>query len=562
VTDLLVTEPAAAFTSLGLEARLVEPLTAAGYIEPTPIQREAIPLVLAGKDLIGLAATGTGKTAAFALPLIQRLAANPARRKPAVLILVPTRELAIQVAAAVRKYGQPLGVTALPVYGGAGFSDQAHGIRRGADVIVATPGRALDHLRRETLSLASIGAVVLDEADEMLDMGFAEELDAILAATPKERQTLLFSATMPPRIVGIAQRHLTDPVRIEVARPRLAAGEAPKVRHTAYLTHRDYKLATLARVIDFESPTSAIIFCRTRTEADEVADVLGSRGYKPEALHGGMSQEQRDRVMKRFRDGAVNLLVATDVAARGLDIGHLSHVINYGVPQHAEVYVHRTGRVGRAGREGVAITLVEPRERFAMQGIARFARLQIEDARVPTVAELKTKRLDRTRDALRALLRQGELEEFKAAVAPLAAEFDSGDVAAAALALAAKTTRTVDDEIEIPAPAPRAPRPVGSAPRPPRTPGFRSRRPARGMAEVFVSAGRDVGVVPRDLIAAIGSEVGLTPRDVGSIEVGERFSLIEVPADIVDHVVESLQGVRLRGRKVTVRRDRSASPVR
>ena len=552
------------FSSIGLDPRLVEPLTAAGYAEPTPIQREAIPPVLAGKDIIGLAATGTGKTAAFALPLIQRLAADPGRKKPAVLILVPTRELAMQVAGAVYKYGKPLGVTVLPVYGGAGFSDQARGIRRGVDVIVATPGRALDHLRRETLSLASVTAVVLDEADEMLDMGFAEDLDAILSATPKERQTLLFSATMPPRIVGIAQKHLTDPVRIEVARPKLAEGEAPKVRHTAYLVHRDFKLATLARVIDFEAPASAIIFCRTRTEADEVSDVLGGRGYKPEALHGGMTQDQRDRVMKRFRDGIVNLLVATDVAARGLDIGHLSHVINYGVPVQTEVYVHRTGRVGRAGREGVAVTLVEPREQFQMRSIERFARLRIEDARVPSVAELKAKRLGRTRDALRAVIRSGGLDDFKAVVAPLAAEFDPADVAAAAMALAAKSNRTADDEVEIPAPAARAPnpRPVGAAPRPMRTPGFAGRRPGRGMAKVFVSAGRDVGLLPRDLIAAIGSEVGLTPRDVGNIEVAERFCLVEVPAEVADQVVESLQGVRLRGRKVTVRRDRAGSPVR
>ncbi|MGL5095368.1 MAG: DEAD/DEAH box helicase, partial [Planctomycetia bacterium] len=287
-----------------------------GYLEPTPIQRESIPPLVAGRDLIGVAATGTGKTAAFALPLVQRVAVEN-RRKTAVLILVPTRELALQVAAAVAKYGEPLGVRAVPVYGGAGFSDQIRALRDGVEVVVATPGRALDHMRRGTMPMETITAVVLDEADEMLDMGFAEEIEALLSAIPAGRQTALFSATMPPRIAGIANRHLRDPIRVSVAKAVAEPGEAPKVRQTAYMVEWRHKTAALGRILDYETPSSAIVFCRTRHEADNVAESLTGRGNRPESLHGGMSQDQRDRVMRKFRDGAVNLLIATDVAARG-----------------------------------------------------------------------------------------------------------------------------------------------------------------------------------------------------------------------------------------------------
>src|SRR4051812_12084719 len=381
------------FAALGLDPRLVTTLTALGYEEPTPNQREAIPPLLQGRDLIGQAATGTGKTAAFTLPLLQLLAARPDRAKPSALVLVPTRELCMQVAEAVHRYARGLGPTVLPVYGGQSFDLQLRSLRRGVDVIVATPGRALDHVRRGTLSLAGIRVVVLDEADEMLDMGFAEDIEAILSGTPKERQTMLFSATMPPRIEAIARQHLTNPVEIRVAREKVQPGEAPKDRQVAYIVPRSYKLAALARVLDVESPAAALVFCRTRNEVDELAETLSARGYRPEALHGGMSQEQRDRVMRLFRAGTADLLVATDVAARGLDVEHLSHVVNFHVPAETEAYIHRIGRVGRAGREGVAITIAEPREHRLLQNIERATRQRIEVGRVPTVADLRARRL-------------------------------------------------------------------------------------------------------------------------------------------------------------------------
>ncbi len=574
MSDTVAAEPVAGFAALGLLPKLLDSLTALGYSEPTPIQREAIPPLLAGHDLIGLAATGTGKTAAFALPIVQRVSANPKPRKaPSVLVLVPTRELATQVALALDKYGRPLGVSAVAVYGGAGFGDQVRAIRNGVDIVVATPGRALDHIRRGTMVLDNIAMAVLDEADEMLDMGFADDLDAILAATPSERQTMLFSATMPPRIASIADKHLKSPKRIEVARVALAAGEAPKVRHTVYYVHRDFKGAAVARLLDYEDPTSGIIFCRTRSEADGLTDDLNARGYRPESLHGGLSQDQRERVMKKFRSGASNLLVATDVAARGLDINHLSHVFNFHVPQTAEAYVHRTGRVGRAGREGIAITIAEMRESHAVRGIERTTKFKITAANLPSVADLNVKRIERTRDAIRATAAAGGLEEFNAILAPLIGEFSLADLALAAAKLANQAGRGDDADIDIP--SPQAPRDTRDSPRTggrdaggrdrgfsamPSGPVGPARGIGRGMARLFLSAGRDAGINRRDIVTAIESEVGIESRQIGPIDIAERFTLIDVPDEVADYAIESLQGIRLRGRKVAVRRDRAAGP--
>src|SRR5690606_4355965 len=410
---------------LGLDPRVLDALTALGYEEPTPVQREAIPPQLAGKDLLAQAATGTGKTAAFALPLLHRIRPDaPASQRTSALVLVPTRELAMQVAEAVHRYGKGLGAVALPVYGGASLDTQVRSLRRGVDVVIATPGRALDHIRRGTLKLGHVGTVVLDEADEMLDMGFAEDLDAILEATPAERQTALFSATLPPRIAEIARRHLRDPVKVRIDREAMPAGEAPRVRQVAYIVSRAHKRAALGRVLDVENPTSTIVFCRTRTEVDQLTGARSARGSRAEALHGGLSQEQRDRVMRKFRSNTADLLVATDVAARGLDVEHVSHVVNYDVPSAAESYVHRIGRTGRAGREGVAITLAEPREHRMLRNIERLTRQRIEIATVPTVADLRARRLEVTRAGLREILLGEDVDQFRIVVESLAEEFD------------------------------------------------------------------------------------------------------------------------------------------
>jgi ATP-dependent RNA helicase DeaD len=323
------------------------------------------------------------------------------------LVLVPTRELAMQVAEAVHKYGRELGTRVLPIYGGQAIQQQLRSLKRGVDIVVATPGRALDHIDRGSLDLSGVRSVVLDEADEMLDMGFAEDLETILGALPEERQTALFSATIAPRIRSLAERHLDDPARVTIGRQQAAPGEVPRVRQTAYVVSRQHKVAALGRILDMEAPTSAIVFCRTRTEVDELSETLSGRGYRAEALHGGLSQEQRDRVMRRFRDGTSELLVATDVAARGLDIEHVSHVVNFDVPSAADAYVHRIGRTGRAGREGVAITLAEPREHRMLRNIEHLTRQKIAVERVPTIVDLRARRLELTRAALRGRCGRG-----------------------------------------------------------------------------------------------------------------------------------------------------------
>ncbi|CAN5535483.1 hypothetical protein BH24GEM3_BH24GEM3_09360 [soil metagenome] len=386
----------ASFQDLGLGPELVQTLEGLGYEEPTPIQIQAIPLLLEGRDVIGSAATGTGKTAAFALPLVQTL--DTGQGGVQGLILTPTRELAVQVAEAVHRYGRHRRVTVLPVYGGQAIERQLSALRRGVHVVVGTPGRLLDHIRRGTLDLSGVRYVVLDEADEMLDMGFIEDIEAILDETPQERQSALFSATFPPRITDLAKRHLRDPQRVMVKQETL---ESPLVRQVAYVVPRPHKLEALGRILDIEAPTSAIIFCRTRHEVDELTEALAIRGYRPEALHGGFNQAQRDRVMGRFREGVADLLIATDVAARGLDIEHVSHVINYDIPQSPEDYVHRIGRTGRAGREGTAITLVQPREHRLLKGIERVIRQRIESGRIPTIADLRARRIELIRAAIR-----------------------------------------------------------------------------------------------------------------------------------------------------------------
>lgn len=564
-----VTEVTAApnpFDALGLDPRLVKAL---GYTEPSPIQRETIPHILAGKDLVGLAGTGTGKTAAFALPMIHRLVQNR-NKQPNVscIVLAPTRELAVQVAKAIKTYGKPVGIDVLAVYGGTGYSEQIRTIRRGVDVIVATPGRCLDLINKGKLPLDGVTTVVLDEADEMLDMGFAEDIEAILSTTPSNRQTMLFSATMPPRIEEIASKHLRNPVRVKVARQKSTEADAPKVRQTAYITRREYKLTALGRILDLERPAAAIIFCRTRTEADELTETLGRRGFKPLALHGGLSQEQRDRVMKSFRSGTADLLIATDIAARGLDIHQLSHVVNFDVPPQTEAYVHRIGRVGRAGRAGVAITLASPSEQHQLRYIERETNQKIELARVPTVEQLQQARTARSADVLReALANKDFTGDVRAIVGKLSEEFSLLDVALAAVRLLSQPTRAEDD-IEIP----DAQRDMGgdrrgggqsgggrfggdrSGPVERQRAGGRPTSP--GMAKVFFGIGRDAGVTPRDLVGAIANEVGIPGKDLGQIDVTDRFTLVEVPADVAEYVVEVMQGSRIRGRKVHVRPDR------
>ena len=561
------------FADLSLAPELVAALASLGYEEPTPIQREAIPALLEGRDLLGQAATGTGKTAAFALPLLQRLGRGENGSPPRALVLVPTRELATQVAEAVHRYGRDLGVRTLAIYGGQPIVRQLRALERGVDVVIATPGRALDHIRRRTLKPEGLQTIVLDEADEMLDMGFAEDIEAILSDTPADRQTVLFSATMPPRIDKIVGTHLNDPVRIQLGGERHAPGEAPKVRQKAYVVPRAHKPAALGRVLDVESPGATIVFCRTRAEVDQLTETLNGRGQRAEALHGGMSQEQRTRAIGRLKNGTIELLVATDVAARGLDVDVLTHVVNYDVPAAPEAYVHRIGRVGRAGREGTAITLAQPREHRMLKAIERVTRQPIAIEKLPTVADLHARRLEATTEALAAILSEGgeALDQFRVVVETLGDEHDPMEVALAAVAMAHRAAgggAAVEEHEDIPdLSAPR------ERPRPADRERFDDRRPGKGRGgagdkrgghrdaggppttKLFIGAGRERGIRPQDLVGAIANEAGLSGRQIGSIEISDRFSLVEVPEASADHVVAALSKRTIKGRKTTVRRE-------
>ncbi|MEQ1871008.1 MAG: DEAD/DEAH box helicase [Vicinamibacterales bacterium] len=567
------------FAELGLQGSLLEAITALGYEEPTPVQREAIPLLIGGRDLLGQAETGTGKTAAFALPMLQRITTPKPGRGTAGLVLVPTRELAMQVAEAVHKYAKGSGLHVLPLYGGAPMHTQIRALERGAHIVVATPGRALDHLRRKTLNLDALRMLVLDEADEMLDMGFAEDLDTILSAIPDTRQTALFSATMPHRILAIAERHLKAPARVTIAREKATAGKMPRVRQVAYIVHRAYKAATLARILDMEDPAATLVFCRTRLEVESLVETFNAHGQRAEALHGGMVQRQRDHVLGLFRAQKADLLIATDVAARGLDIEHLSHVVNYDVPASSEAYVHRIGRTGRAGRAGTAITLAEPREQRLLRVIEQFTRAKIEIATVPTVADIRAKRLDLTRAALRERLLSGDTDHVRVITESLAEEFDIVAIASAAIAMLHAASGDADEK-EIPTATSRPEsRPKARAEAPQRGEGARGRdvrgdRPSRDRGErapapdrkrtiegepgvrLFIAAGRQAGIRPADLVGAITGEADVPSRVLGAIEIADKFSLVDVPESLADRIIEALKQTTIRGKKVTVRKDR------
>jgi len=577
----------AGFDDLGLSDSVLKTLKGLGYTEPTPIQREAIPPLVAGRDLLGQAATGTGKTAAFALPVLERVARDGGGDQPTALILVPTRELAIQVHKSTQGYALGVGARVLAVFGGQPIGKQLGPLKRGVDVVVATPGRALDHIRRGSLKISKLKILVLDEADEMLDMGFADELEEIMSAIPDARQTMLFSATMPPRIESMAKRHLNDPVRIRIKREEVEEGEAPKVRETAHLVARQNKPAALGRVLELEQPKSAIVFCRTRHEVASLTETLGKRGHRADALHGGMTQEQRDRAMGRLRAGSTSILVATDVAARGLDVDHLTHAFNYGLPTAPEQYVHRIGRVGRAGREGIAITIGEPREQRNIKAIQRLTKRQIEIKELPTVAELKAKRLEITRTSIRdAVLAAGENVAGAKAMAPFRelveslineAELDPIDIAAAATRIAHQNSGLEIDEREIP--------PVGSkgakgsngyqgksngyqgnsngtrSNGAPSRGGYkgknpRANKPVGAHTRLFFSVGKSASVAPRDLVGAIANEGGLSGQQIGSIEIKENFSLVDVPTEAADGVIKAMRSSRIKGRKATIRKER------
>ena len=549
------------FDTLGLRKELLKTINDLGYEEPTPIQRQTIPHLLAGRDLLGQAATGTGKTAAFALPALQMIDTS-AKVVPIALVLVPTRELAMQVSEAIFRYGRELNVKVTPIYGGQPIFRQLQALDRGVHIVVATPGRALDHIGRGSLHLGAIRTVILDEADEMLDMGFADDIDSILQATPVERQTVLFSATMPARINALARKYQRDPVRIQIGRGDTQPGTA-LVRQSAYMVQRSHKPAALGRILDIEGPKATLVFCRTRIEVDQLTETMNGRGYRAEALHGGMDQPQRDRVMGRLRDGTAELLVATDVAARGLDVDTLTHVVNYDVPSAAESYVHRIGRVGRAGRQGVAITLAEPREQRLLFNIEKLTKQKIAIERVPTVADLRARQIEQTVNAVREALASDDLDDYNDVLNALAGDHNMRTIALAAVKLAHEAGGATVDEAEIPDfshKVDRGPRPDrpdrGDRPgqKGPRSASPNHRGGTVGTGFIYVGLGRKGGIRPGDLVGLIANESNISGREIGPIKITEQFSIVGVPEARVDDVIASLRGTLLKGKRPNARR--------
>jgi ATP-dependent RNA helicase DeaD len=520
-----------AFTDLGLSAELLAAIADAGYEAPTAIQARAIPVLLAGRDLVGQAQTGTGKTAAFALPILQRL--DLADAMVQALVLTPTRELAIQVAEALHTYSKRMGhVRALPVYGGSPMSQQIRRLKAGVHVVVGTPGRIMDHLRRGTLKFDALRTVILDEADEMLRMGFIDDVEWILGQMPVARQTALFSATMPPQIKRIAERYLRQPERIEIERTALTL---PAIEQRYLNVTERQKLDALTRVLEVEPSEATLVFVRTKTSAADVAERLQARGYAAEAMHGDMTQVQREQTIRRLRAGQVEIVVATDVAARGLDVEHITHVINYDVPHDAESYVHRIGRTGRAGRTGTAIMFVTPRETRLLKLIERFTGQRIGPMRMPSAADVAARRASLFKDKLRAAAHEDGLEPYLTLVEELAEEgMDMAEIAAAAAKLARGS-----QPLEVAAPSPEpSPASFGGE---------------GDMVRLFVDAGREAGVRPADIVGAIAGETGLSGQAIGAIDLYDRFTFVEVPRDRVDHVLAGMRHVKIRNRPVRVK---------
>jgi len=511
------------FADLGIASDLLEVVDQLGYEEPTPVQRRVIPLLLGGADLMAQAQTGSGKTAAFALPAVQLL--NAADRSVQALVIAPTRELAVQVAEATLRFGRRRRVGVVAVYGGHPIDRQLRALRSGVQIVVGTPGRLLDHLRRGSLSLAGVRLLVLDEADEMLDMGFIEDIEEILKQTPPERQTALFSATIPEHIRRLAEQYMRSPETIAVNPERMTVPQTD-LRYVEVSPRG--KLDALSRILDVEAPAGSIVFFRTRREVDELGEALVSRGYGAEAIHGDLSQTQRDRVMARFRSSQADVLVATDVAARGLDIESVSHVFNYDIPDAPDSFVHRIGRTGRAGRAGVAITLVTPREQRQLKFIERGIGRKITPMRLPTLSDVAARRIELLREGVRSVLERGGLEQYLASVEDLSEEFDIAEIAAAAMKLAAER-----DGVR-----PSAPPEIDGVPA------------EKGMARLFVEIGRRQGLRPGDLVGAIANEAHVPGAAVGSIDIYDQFTFVEVEQQLAQRILEALNQAMIRGVRI------------
>ncbi len=515
-----------AFSTFGVDKSIIKAIHEMGFEEPSPIQSTCIPKILTGVDVIGQAQTGTGKTAAFGIPITEQVSTKPVVQ---ALILTPTRELAIQVSGEIRKIAKYKRVKTLPIYGGQSIGHQIRALKQGVQIVIGTPGRILDHLSRNTLQLHEVKMIVLDEADEMLDMGFIEDIESILKSVPKERQSLLFSATMPPEIRSLANRYMVSPEVIRVNREDVTA---PLIEQVYYKVFERNKIDSLCRILDHEEAELGIIFCRTKKGVDELTETLQARGYLADGLHGDLSQAQRDKVMSDFRNTRIEFLIATDVAARGIDVSNVSHVINYDIPQDPESYVHRIGRTGRAGKKGIALTLVTPREMKQLRVIEKMIKSHLESRNLPSIEEANTRRAEHFKQQMIEVIESGQTHSLITEVIDELRENYTADEIAIAATYVAFHDQIMEDQEEVY--------------------DFGDTGARKGMVRFFINVGKNVNLSPKALADELAGIVGIASAAIGKIDIFDRFTFVEVPENVAPFLYEALRHGRLLGLRVNV----------
>ena len=548
------------FDELQLDERIVRAVTDMGFEAASPIQAQAIPVQLEGLDIIGQAQTGTGKTAAFGIPLLQKI--DPDSKKLQAIALCPTRELAIQVAEEIRRLAKYMhGIKVLPIYGGQDIVRQIRGLKDGTQIVIGTPGRVMDHMRRKTIRCDHVHTVIMDEADEMLNMGFLEDMETILSQLPEERQTVMFSATMPPAIQEIARKFQKDPVNVKVVKKELTV---PKVTQYYYEVKPKTKVEVMCRLLDMYAPKLSVAFCNTKKQVDELVQELQGRGYFAEGLHGDLKQEQRDRVMNSFRNGATEILVATDVAARGIDVDDVEAVFNYDIPQDDEYYVHRIGRTGRAGRDGIAFSFVVGREVYKLRDIQRYCKTRIIPQAIPSLDDITEIKAEKIMDQVKETINNVDLTKMIQVIEQKLVEEDytAMDVAAALLKIAMGEEN--EDIAESGHLAPsldeldrygrdnrgRGGRNNGRRDGGRGSRGGRDERNGNGMARLFINIGKNQNVRPGDILGAIAGESGIPGRMVGSIDMYDKYTFVEVPEENAESVLKAMKNAKIKGKNI------------
>ena len=548
------------FDELQLDERIVRAVTDMGFEAASPIQAQAIPVQLEGLDIIGQAQTGTGKTAAFGIPLLQKI--DPDSKKLQAIALCPTRELAIQVAEEIRRLAKYMhGIKVLPIYGGQDIVRQIRGLKDGTQIIIGTPGRVMDHMRRKTIRCDHVHTVIMDEADEMLNMGFLEDMETILSQLPEERQTVMFSATMPPAIQEIARKFQNYPVNVKVVKKELTV---PKVTQYYYEVKPKTKVEVMCRLLDMYAPKLSVAFCNTKKQVDELVQELQGRGYFAEGLHGDLKQEQRDRVMNSFRNGATEILVATDVAARGIDVDDVEAVFNYDIPQDDEYYVHRIGRTGRAGRDGIAFSFVVGREVYKLRDIQRYCKTRIIPQAIPSLDDITEIKAEKIMDQVKETINNVDLTKMIQVIEQKLVEEDytAMDVAAALLKIAMGEENEDIAESGHLAPSldeldrygrdnrSRGGRNNGRRDGGRGSRGGRDERNGNGMARLFINIGKNQNVRPGDILGAIAGESGIPGRMVGSIDMYDKYTFVEVPEENAESVLKAMKNAKIKGKNI------------